>query len=61
MTQNLLYIAKRARPDLETAVAFLTTRVSKSDVYDWKQLERVLIWILNTIDDKCVIGASSLK
>ena len=61
VTQNILYITKKARPDLETAVAFLTTRVSKSDVDDWKKLERVLIWILNTIDDKRVIGARSLK
>ena len=42
-------------------VSFLTTRVSKSDVDDWRKLERVLIWILNTINEKCVIGARSLK
>jgi hypothetical protein len=56
-----LYITKRARPDLETAVDFFTTRVSKSDEDDWKKLERVLIWIMNTIDEKRVIGATSLR
>ena len=61
VTQKLLYITKRARPDLETAVAFFTTRVSKSDEDDWKKLERVLIWIMNTIDEKRVIGATSLR
>ena len=28
---KLLWIMKRARPDLETAISFLCTRVSKSD------------------------------
>ena len=60
VTQKLLYIAKRSRPDLETAVAFLTTRALESDVDDWKNLGRVLTWILNTIDEKRVIGARSL-
>jgi len=36
---KLLYITKRSRPDIETAVAFLTTRVSKSDVDDLKKLK----------------------
>ena len=61
VTQKLLYITKRERPDLETAVDFLMTRVLKSDVDDWKKLGRVLTWILNTIDEKRVIGARSLK
>ena len=60
VTQKLLYITKRARPDLETTVAFLTTRVSKSDVDDWKKLGRLLTWVMNTIEDKRIIGASSL-
>ena len=33
---KLLFIMKGSRPDLETAVSLLTTRVSKSDVDDWK-------------------------
>ena len=31
---KLLFIAKRARPDIEPTVAFLCTRVTKSDVHD---------------------------
>ncbi|KAG7366075.1 reverse transcriptase RNA-dependent DNA polymerase [Nitzschia inconspicua] len=31
MTTQLLYLCKRARPDLQTAVAFLTTRVAAPD------------------------------
>ena len=61
VTQKLLYITKQVIPDLETAAAFLTTRVWKRDVDDWKKLGRVLTWVLNTIDEKRVIGARSLK
>ena len=39
---KLLFITKRARPDIETAVAFLCTRVSRSTTEDWKKLRRVL-------------------
>ena len=55
VTQKLIFITKRNRPGLETAAAFLTTRVSKRDVDDWKKLGRVLTWVLNTIDKKLVI------
>ena len=33
---KFLFIMKRSRPHLETAVDFLATRVSKSDVDDWE-------------------------
>ena len=58
---KILYIMKRARPDLETAVSYLCTRVSKSDLDDWKKLRRVIAFIKATIDDKRIIGASSLS
>ena len=45
---------------MEPAVVFLTTRVSNSDVDDWKKLGRVLTGVLNTIDKKRVTGARSL-
>ena len=52
---------KRARPDLETAIGFLCTRVSKSDEDDWKKLRRVIAYVQATIDDIRIIGASSLS
>ena len=58
---KILYIMKRARPDLETAVSYLCTRVSKSDLDDWKKLRRVIAFIKVTIDDKRIIGASHLS
>ena len=33
---KLLYVCKRSRPDIETTVAFLCTRVAKSDIFYWK-------------------------
>ena len=60
MVAKLLWIMKRARPDLETAIAFLCSRVSKSDEDDWLKLKRVIAYVKCTIDDVRVIGASSL-
>ena len=41
-TAKNLYITKRVRPDVETTVSFLCTRVSKSTIKDWHQLKRML-------------------
>ena len=37
LTAKLLFLCKRARPDIQTAVAFLTTRVKRSDKDDYKK------------------------
>ena len=42
---KLLFAAKRTRPDIATAIAFLCTRVKSPDVDDWKKLCRVLKYI----------------
>ena len=39
---RLLFLCKRARPDLQQAVAFLTKRMSCSTMDDWKKLVRLL-------------------
>jgi hypothetical protein len=44
-TAKLLYLSKRARPDLQTAVAFLCTRVKQPDVDDWKKLGRCIRYL----------------
>ena len=46
---SLLFAAKRARPDLHTAVAFLCTRVKCPNMDDWKKLVRVLSYLKDTI------------
>ena len=37
-TAQLLFLCKRARPDVETLVSFLTTRVKSPDEDDWGKL-----------------------
>jgi hypothetical protein len=42
---ELLFMATRARQDIQTAVAFLTTRVTNPDVDDWGKLKQVLKYL----------------
>ena len=51
-----IYIEKRARPDIETAVSFLSTRVTKSNKSDWFKLKRVLRWLWTTLKEKQILG-----
>jgi hypothetical protein len=48
LTAKLLYLSKRARPDLQTAVAFVCKRVKQPDVDDWKKLGRCLRYLRGT-------------
>ena len=43
-----LFLCKRARPDLQTAVAFLCTRVKSPDTDDYKKLRRMLDYLRDT-------------
>jgi len=45
---QLLFMATRARRDIQTAVAFLTTRVKSPDEDDWGKLKRVLKYLNGT-------------
>ena len=58
---KLLYVSKRARTDIQLAVAFLCTRVSCSTEQDWKKLERLLQYLKGTLDLSLCLGADSLK
>ena len=40
----LLFVSRRCRLDVQTAVGFLTTRVSKPDEDDWIKLQRLYNW-----------------
>ena len=60
VSAKLLYVMQRARPDSETAVSFMCSRVSKSTKDDWRKLRRVLRFLNQTIDEPRIIGASSL-
>ena len=45
---KLLFLCKRARPDIQTAVAFLCTRVKTPDNDDYKKLARVMRYLRGT-------------
>jgi hypothetical protein len=47
---KLLFVAKRARPDILLAVSFMTTRVKKPDIDDWHKLIRVLSYLHGSMD-----------
>jgi hypothetical protein len=49
-TVKLLYLAKRARPDILTAVIFLCTHVQESTYEDKQKLQRVLGYLKMTVD-----------
>ena len=45
---KLLHLSKRTRPDLQTAEAFLTTRVQHANEDDWIKLGPCLHYLRNT-------------
>jgi hypothetical protein len=47
---RLLFVAKRARPDILLAVSFLTTRVKEPDTDNWEKLIRVLSYLQGTLE-----------
>ena len=54
-----LFVAKRARPDIAVAIAFLTTRVRDPDVQDWCKLRHLVEYLRSTIDLPLILGATS--
>ena len=52
-----LFLTKRARPDISTAVAFLTTRVKGPDVDDWKKLTRMIRYLRGTPELPLILRA----
>ncbi|HNJ38565.1 MAG TPA: reverse transcriptase domain-containing protein [Nitrosomonas sp.] len=50
LVAKLLYMAKRARPDILTAVSFLTTRCIDPTVQDWNKLLRIAKYLKGTRD-----------
>ena len=59
-TAKLLFLSKRARPDIQTAVAFLTTRVKSPDIDDLKKLSRVMRYLRGTVDLTLLLEADDL-
>jgi len=60
LTAKLLWIGKRARPDSETAVSFLCTRVHAPTTEDWGKLHRAIKFLKRTTTDKRIMGADNI-
>eukprot|EP00804_Cyclotella_cryptica_P002560 CCRYP_010401-RA/>CCRYP_010401-RA protein AED:0.15 eAED:0.13 QI:0/0/0/0.5/1/1/8/0/1350 len=58
---QLLFLSGRARRDIQTAVAFLTTRVKQPDEDDWGKLKRVLQYLLGTKHMKLTLSVDNLS
>ncbi len=52
-----LYVSKRARPDVSTAISFLTTRVRAPDIDDWRKLSHLMKYL--SIDRLCPLILSA--
>ena len=58
---KLFFLCKRARPDTQTAVAFLSTRVQHPDHDDYKKLGRVMKYLRKTITLPLTLEADDLQ
>jgi hypothetical protein len=59
-TAKLLFLSKRARPDVQTAVAFLMTRVRSPDQDDYKKLARVMKYLRGSTEKTLTLEADSM-
>jgi hypothetical protein len=57
-TARLLFAAKRARPDLQVAIAYLCTRVKCPSQSDYHKLTRVIKYLRLTISIPLVLGCN---
>jgi hypothetical protein len=58
---QLLFVSTRVRRDIQTTVAFLTTRVKKPDEDDWGKLKRLLKYLKGTKHMKLTLTVDNLS
>ena len=58
---QLLFVSTRARPDISTAISFLTTCVKQPDEDDWGKLKRVLNYLNGTRHMKLTLSVDSMN
>ena len=56
---KLLFLRKRARPDLQTANSLLSTRVREPDTEDYKKLIRLMKYLKSTKDIPLTLEADN--
>ena len=52
---NVLYVAKRTRPDIEPEIEYFTTQVANSNVDDWKKIKCCITFLKQSKEDKRII------
>jgi hypothetical protein len=60
-TAKLLFLCKRARPDIQPPVAFLCTRVKEPDQDDYKKLTRVMKYLRGSADLVLTLEANNMN
>jgi hypothetical protein len=61
MVMKGMFVCKRARPDIQTPVAYLCTRVSKSDSSDWRKLQHMMSYLKGTMDLVLTLGIDNIR
>ena len=56
---KLMFLGKRSRPDLQTAISFLLTRVREPDTEDYKKLIRLIKYLKSTKDIPLTLEADN--
>ena len=59
LVAKLLYLSRRSRQDIQTAVAFLCTIVQSPDTDDYKKLAKVMKYLRSTRNDTLTMEADS--
>eukprot|EP00957_Ditylum_brightwellii_P149244 11366313-Ditylum_brightwellii.AAC.1 len=57
---KLIFLCQQARPDIQTSMAFLSTRVKSPDTDDWKKLICTMKYLRATKDILLTLEADSL-
>ena len=58
---RFLYVAKRARPDIQIAVVFLYKQVKCLNVGDWKKMGRLVLYVRATIHLPLIINSNGSR
>jgi len=58
---KMLWARTRSRPDCETAMSFLMTRVHSPSKDDWHKLMRMMSFVKGTVNDVRTIGADETR
>jgi hypothetical protein len=58
---QLLFVCGKVRRDIQTAVAFLTTRVKKPDEDDWGKLKRIMKYLKGTMHMKLTLSVQDMS